>query len=282
MTKIQIWTIGIAAIIAGLMPESKAATTYTWTGGNGATPWYHVDNWDTNGVPLEGTFLGTATWNDLIVIDSEQVAYMPSDAIVLSAKWFSGVRMIPQLHVKNGTITLQGNGFLWWFWGDDSTTTTLTIGDGDINTAAVVNGQFSDWSRDVRGSFNTLKIVVNEDGTFNNDRDIATWGETGIPVQLTINGGTVNFNSVFTDGLTNQVNSWVSFDQPESSFTAKFGGQLPDFSTLQANVGDGRSFRMGGSGHDKDVFLESIDNGDNTFTITFVDPPPQGTLITLY
>ena len=280
--KTRVWTIRAAAIITGLAFCSNAATTYTWTGGHGTTPWYHVDNWDTNGVPLYGTSrLGTTTWDDLIVIDSEQVSYMPADTIVISDKWSGGVWMIPQLHVRNGTITLQGPGYLWWFWGDSAATKTLTIGDGDLTTPAVVNGQFADWSRDVRGSYNTLKILVNEDGTFNNDRDITTWGEAGIPVQLTINGGTVDFDSSFANGLTNQNSSWISFNATDSSFTAKFGGQLTDINTVEDNIGGGLSFRMGGSGHDDDVFLDAVDNGNNTFTITFVDPPPQGTVIIL-
>ncbi|MBI1336548.1 MAG: hypothetical protein GC164_06260 [Phycisphaera sp.] len=225
-------------------------------------------------MPNYSTTLGTNTYNDLIIFDSATVSYMPTDVITLSNKWSGGVWQIPQLYVKNGTINLSGNSASKqiWAWGDDATTTTLTVGDG-TGAAAVVNAQFADWSRDKRGSGTVFKFLINSDGTLNNDRNVATWGESSIPVQVTINGGTVDISGTINAGFTNLSTSYVSFTDVGSTFTANLGGQLPDLTTIQGQLGN--SFRLGGAlASNPNASLVATDNLDGSFTVSVAIPEP--------
>ncbi len=263
--------------------SSAHAATFTWTGGNNGGNWYNVNNWDGNGVPGGAvTTLGTTSGADLIIFDSETVSNMPTGTITLSDQWSGTSRLIPQLHVRNGAINLNGAraGREWWFLGTGAGLYSLEIGDGNLATAAVVNGQFADWSRDRRGTNSALKILVNADGTLLNDRNIGTWGESSIPVQLTINGGTVDFSGRIDGGLTNQANSYFSFNAYGSTFTADLGGQLADETTVRNQFGD--SFRLGGSlASDLDAELHFTNNGDGSFTVSVIPEPGSLALLGL-
>ena len=118
----------------------------------------------------------------------------------------------------------------------------------------------------------TKTYVVNADGNLLMGTSF-TWATGNAVVSLL--GGAMNVNGSINGGLTNDANDYVSFEALGSTFTAAFGGQLPDVAAVEANIGAGKSFRA-----TTGLNLELTDNG-TTFTITAGGPPisTPGTLI---
>jgi hypothetical protein len=91
----------------------------------------------------------------------------------------------------------------------------------------------------------------------------------------------VRFDGTINNHLTNAANNYISFNALGSTFTADFGGQLPDISTIEAQLGN--SFRFGGSLiGDPNVFLDTTDNGNGTFSIIAAIPEPSTALLSAF
>ena len=267
----------ILAALTGLIlstGSADAATTYTWTGGAGAgSDWFDAGNWDAAGVPLLGTNLyGSQTSTDYVIWDSETAVgnYMHSGTITPASSWTSNSRM-PNTELRNGTLTI-GQTINWGHNGN-----TFVIGDGDGTNTATVNVNWSDLNRDPNG---TKFYVVNSDGTLNVSTSIGNWSNDGNAKKAVVRlvGGAMNVSGTINDRFW-QINSngnpvpdnYVSFEGAGSTFTASFGGQLPDLATITAQFGD--SFRdTTGNG------LTAADNQDGSFTVSVI-PEPNGILL---
>lgn len=275
-TVLTLATLAIAAV-AVLAGQAGAATTYTWTGGHEATPWHDTDNWDANGVPSQGTTLGTPNADDLVVFDSETAVnnYMPTDTIIVDNEWQNG-NLMPSTQVLNGTINLGGpSGGEWWHWGGGN---VYQIGDGDLATAAQINTSFSNWTRHLQNTDSGgLVITVNADGTMNQNGNFKFSTATIYPVALTLNGGTF-VSSGTVEGLATRDGSIVKFDALDSSFTAPYGdGTTTDFANLTAvtnEIGDSFIDNTGNG-------LVASDNGDGSFTVTVIPEPASLALLGL-
>jgi hypothetical protein len=258
-------TLTPAAIVAGLAISAGAllaAPTHTWTGGAGAgSDWFDTANWDGGVVPVLNTNqYGSQTSTDHVVWDSETAVgnYMPSGTITPAAHWPSNSRM-PNTELRNGTLTI-GQSINWGHTGD-----TFIIGDGDATNTATVNVNWSNLNRDPNG---TKSYVVNSDGTLNITTNLSKFSDSGgKDSAITINGGSVVVSGSINANFIDDSGDYVSFEAFDSSFTANFGGQLPDLATITAQFGD--SFRLGGAlTSDPDAQLSVIDNMDGSFTVT--------------
>ena len=217
---------------------ATAGIVYTWTGGAGAgSYWENPGNWDTNGVPSNGSgSLATPYATDTVIFNSETAVgnHMPGASI--------GVGRAPNLTLANGTLNLAYYGQNWSWSG-----TTFTIGDGNMTTLAQANTDLSNLNRDPDG---VKTYVIKADGALSLSGGIYAWadntdwwGKTAVVHlqggQMIVNG---SINANFTDGAS--VN-YVTFDAPGSKFTAKFGGQLPNLAAVQAAIGTNLNFRAG-------------------------------------
>lgn len=251
------------------------ATTFTWTGGNEATPWYHVDNWDANGAPNQGdsgstTVLGTTEEDALVIFDSETAVnnYMPTDTIRVASDWFgSGTddHLMPSLQVLNGTVNLGSAGDAWWHYAGG---TIYQVGDGDMTTLAQVNTGFGNWVRHRdRGGY--VLITINADGTVNQTGNFQ-WGQNG-DTQMTLNGGTF-VSSGTVQGLATRADSKAFFNAIGSSLTIPYGDgvstDFADVAAVNAQIGDS--------------FVDNTGRGlvvtDNGSSFTILVPPPPGTM----
>ena len=267
-------TLTALLALALFAANADAATTFTWTGGNQATPWYDTDNWDANGAPNQtdgggsGTTLGTEEEDALVVFNSETAVnnYMPTDTITVSKDWFgsdTSDHLMPALQVLNGTINLAGPGGEWWHYGGGN---VYQIGEGNMTTAAQVNTSFTNWVRHLDRGGKVL-ITVNADGTVNQTANFQ-WGQNG-DTEMTLNGGTFTSSGTIK-GLATRANSLAKFAAIGASFTAPYGdGVNTDFADLTAvNAQIGTSF-IDNTGNG----LVANDNGDDTFTVSVVPEP---------
>jgi hypothetical protein len=264
------------AVAALLSTGNTHAATFIWTGADGATDatWENPLNWDGGTVPngVAGQ-LSTSSASDVVIFDSETVSFMPSN-FILTRNSFTGSFKNPQIQVLNGTVNFSNN--LNWGWN----TETFIVGDGDMTTLAVANTGFTELNRDPNG----LKTyTVNADGTLIFRNNVTAFTNDGNQKQARVNlfGGTVRFDGTINNHLTNAANNYISFNALGSTFTADFGGQLPDISTIEAQLGN--SFRFGGSLiGDPNVFLDTTDNGNGTFSIIAAIPEPSTALLSAF
>jgi hypothetical protein len=257
------------AALAGLIlatGSANAATTFTWTGGAGTgSDWFDAGNWDAAGVPLLGTNLyGSQTSTDYVIWDSETAAgnYMPSGTITPASSWTSNSRM-PNTELRNGTLTI-GQSINWGHNGN-----TFVIGDGDATNAATVNVNWSNLNRDPNG---TKSYVVNSDGTLNITTGLSKFSDSAAKdAAIVINGGSVVVSGSINSNFIDDSGDYVSFGTTGGTFTANFGGQLPDLATITAQFGDSFQDTTGNG-------LTATDNLDNTFTVSVI-PEPGTTLL---
>lgn len=262
------------AVAALLFTGNTHAATFIWTGADGATDatWENPLNWDGGTVPnATAGQLSTSSASDIVIFDSETVSFMPSNFITTRTSFIGGGKN-PQIQVLNGQVDF-ANGLNWGWSGIE----TFIVGDGDMTTLAVANTGFTDLNRDPNG----LKTyTVNADGTLIFRNNITGFSNDGNQKQTQVNlvGGTVRFDGTINNHLTNAANNYISFNALGSTFTADFGGQLPDISTIEAQFGN--SFRFGGSliGN-PNVFLDTTDNGNGTFSIIAAIPEPSTALL---
>jgi hypothetical protein len=254
--------------------SANAQTDYVWTGDAGGN-WYDAGNWASGNVPTDGTLLRTASSDDTVTFDSESASSMPG-AVTTYQGWTGSLKM-PQVRVLNGTVNFSGTQN-WGWSGID----TFVIGDGDTVTPAAISVSFSGLNRDPNG---IKTYIVKVDGTFNVNASITSWSyDVYKDTVVKLQGGTMLVNGTITEGsLTGDAGDYVAFEAVGSSFTAQFGasGSFIDLAAVQAEIGDSKSFRINGTGLDKDVFIDAVDNQNGTFSLTLVDPPPSGTVITI-
>lgn len=260
-------------VIAALLAAGNAnAALFIWTGADGANnaTWENPLNWDGGNVPngVAGQ-LSTSSSSDVVIFDSETASFMPSNSI-LTRNSFTGSFKNPQIQVLNGTVNFANN--LNWGWN----TETFVVGDGDMTTLAVANTGFAELNRDPNG----LKTyTVNADGTLIFRNNITNFTNDGNAKQAQVNlfGGTVRFDGTINARFTNAANNYISFNSLGSLFTADFGGQLPDITTIEAQFGN--SFRIGGSlVGNPNAELSITDNGNGTFNISAI-PEPSAALL---
>jgi hypothetical protein len=257
------------AALAGLVLTAgiaNAATTFTWTGGAGTgSDWFDAGNWDAAGVPVLNTNqYGSQTSTDYVIWDSETATgnYMPSGTISPAAHWPSNSRM-PNTELRNGTLTI-GQSINWGHTGN-----TFVIGDGDATNAATVNVNWSNLNRDPNG---TKSYVVNSDGTLNITTTISKFSDSGSKDSaIKILGGTVLVSGSINANFTDDSGDYVSFQAAGGTFTANFGGQLPDLATITAQFGDSFQDTTGNG-------LTATDNQDGSFTVSVI-PEPSGALL---
>ena len=241
---------------------------YVWTGGEGpGSDWDDPGNWVGGNVPkADGSNMTSEDEEAVIIFDSETAVdgYIHPGDIPTRQTW-TGSSKMPSVHIRNGSLTLGGS--LNWGWNGD----TLVIGDGDMGTLATVTVGWSGLNRDPGG---TKTYVINPDGTFVVNNNISDFSDDGNNKKAVIqmNGGAVEINGAITGNFTNADDNFVDFVAEGSTFTAEFGGQLPDLETVQANIGPGLSFR---SSEDFNLAAREVD--EDTFEV-FI-PPPQGTVL---
>jgi len=260
VSSIAIVAVGILGLTAA--SPAHATTTYTWTGGDGAgSHWYDVGNWAGGSVPAFVTAqLSTPDSTDTVVFDSETVSYMPTDTVYTRSSWTDGNKN-PKIELRNGTLKV-GSGENWGWSGIN----TLVVGDGDMTTAAILNSAWYNLNRDPGG---TKTYVVNADGTFNVTRNITSWSSgSAKDAVIRLVGGTMTVDGYIGNYLTDDSGDYVTFEAAGSSFTAKFGGSLPDIATVKAEIGATKSFRPSG------LNVAAKDNGDTTFTVYIDSTPP--------
>ncbi len=265
------WIAVLLAIVCG-SPGAQAQTTYTWTGSAGTgSGWDDPDNWVGGFVPVmpeyHGSDLVTNNSADVVIFDSETAidGYMPGP--IRPRQSWTGGRRSPNVQLRNGSLTLQGTQN--WGWNGD----TLVIGDGDMGTLADVTVGWVSLNRDPNG---TKTYVVNADGSFIVTGNITRFTDDGNQKRavIRINGGAVEINGSIDSRFTNAANNYVDFVAEGSTFTAKFGGQLPDLATVQDNIGPALSFR---SSEGLNLGARTID--EDNFEVYI--PPPSGTMILL-
>jgi hypothetical protein len=255
--------VAVASIFAG----SAQAATFTWTGGNGATPWHNAANWAGASVPtVDGSSLGTGA-NGVVVFDSETAVsgYMPTDTITVDNDWTSsgGKGLTPAIQLLNGTLNLAGPGGQWWHWGGGN---VYQVGDGDTGTLAQLNSSFNNWTRHF-DSGGPNKITVNADGTFNQTANFTFSSGGSNDAQLTLNGGTFISSGTVTGLDSGDADDFVSFEALGSSFTAVYGGDFTTVADVNNAVTAGVHFKdTTGNG------LVVTDNG-GSFTITVIPEP---------
>ena len=256
----SIKTLLTAAALAVGVAGSASAATYTWTGaGVDANDLDAADNWTGGLVPASGNKLGTGPStvggaSDLISFDSETATALPTGNIE-AVRISSNGTQFPSFELLNGTLNFN-RAEVWSHPG-----TTITIGDGDLSTAAQIN--FIATINLARLSSGTT-YAINADGTLQINANFTFSSTTNTVVNLL--GGSVNSDGAVLSGLTNQATNFVSFQSADSTFTAEFGGQFADITDVTAQLGD--SFKdTTGNG------LAAVDNLDGSFTVSVVPEP---------
>jgi hypothetical protein len=269
--------ITLAALMTvALLTATSQAAIFTWTGGAGAgSNWYDTGNWAGGNVPITGTQLATTSSADQVVFDSENVSYMPTDTITTRTSWTGGYKN-PTIDIRNGTVKF-ASGLNWGWSGID----TFIIGDGDMTTLAVANTGYSNLNRDPNG---VKTYVVNADGALNVSTTLTKWADnnntSGKRVVVKLVGGAMSVNGTVNSNLTDGAPNYVTFNALGSTFTAKFGGQLPDEATITGQFND--SFRLGGSlASDPDAELTYTNNQDGTFTVGVQIIPEPASMVLL-
>ena len=263
-------TVGSLILTLG----SAHGATFTWTGGAGSgSNWYDTNNWLGGSVPSDGTLIRTTNSADVVIFDSETASSMPG-TVTTYQSWTGSttVGKMPQVRVLNGTVAFSGTQN-WGWSGID----TFTVGDNNALTSAAVNVGFSNLNRDPDG---TKTYVVNSDGTFNvtNTGNIKFSDSSAKETVVRLLGGAFILAGNINSNLTDDPGDYISFEELGSVFTADFGGQLPDLTTIEGQYGD--SFRIGGSlASNPLVSLVTTDNGDGTFTITTNIPEPSTAIL---
>ena len=264
-----------------------ALTTYTWTGTAGDGDWANAANWDANGIPEDKDTDPGITFDDpnsSIIIGSGTV---PTSNIPSWGGTGGDSGNSPALTLTQGTLSLDvGRGKYKGIVTQNKnykTTrvirTVFTVGDGVGSNDSILNTTFnrdSGFSRD--GKNVITQYFINSDATWNAStisKNYIYWSNPDeSPVedvrwaQLTIDGGTVNFDFQL-DHIANSVNednNHIYFTEMGGSFTADFGRALPNLTSVTDNFG---AFFVADAG----LTLEGKDNGNGTFTVFSIPEP---------
>lgn len=268
-----------AALIASI--ASVSAATYQWTGAV-SNSLNVAGNWLVGGtVPAAAPTTvsdqpATPSISDIIVFDSATWTRSPTTLYTrTNNRWGS-------IELKNGTVTYkndannQGN----YSWGG---TNTFVVGDGDA-TAATLNLNILNWNAGDGGVAGAKTYVVNSDGTLASARTGTNiWSSSlSLNTVMRLIGGTATLTGSLREvGLTDDVSSYISFEQLNSSFTFAKGaaGSFDEATDVTAAFGD--SFRLGGSLNSGNAALALADGG-TTWTITAIAAIPEPSAAMLF
>ncbi|MBT3194543.1 MAG: hypothetical protein HN341_18505, partial [Verrucomicrobia bacterium] len=266
------------AMVACLMAVGASAqTTYTWTGantdGDAGTigDWSFAGNWDGNGVPTDSDAnagLSFANVGSKIVFSTTT---LPSSSIPNIGGTAAGGKESPIIELlSGGTLSLTAgvgtyNGF---FSNSGGGRTLLVVGDG-------VGGGTDDVTLnvDLTGDLNRHNqayhdFTIKSDGTLNFTKTSVQGGanKTSRNVTFTIAGGVVNFSGSLSNFGSSRPSSYADLTADGSTFTAKFGYDFVDIDAVEAEMGDGKTFRSTTA-----LWLNVDVNGD-FFTVSSMTP----------
>ena len=259
------------------------AVDYTWTGAAADGDWNNQLNWTdiegADGVPVDDNVANlqlTLNAADRIIFDgstmpTENVPSINSGTYVPGA---TGNESTPTLVLNSGgSITFPSVGDIWTNDESGVDRTVFTIGDGiggpgDVTLVSAGSNCF------MRHADGTHRFQINSDGVFisNGGANRWSWNGTSRQAVFTIDGGSVDING--TLGNAGQFHAGaVVFSSVGGTFSADFNptGVFPDLAAVQAELGPGKDFQ---SSDPLLVGLNAQDNGDGSFTVTAVLPPP--------
>ena len=266
----------VSSLVSSLV-ISASAVDFTWTGDAGDGDWENAGNWDTNGIPVDDLPDTNADSTGLTLSTTDAIIFagpnMPTTNVPGYGGDFAensedGNSSSPTMFFNSGgSISFDHTGRDNSFWTNLApyTRTLLTVGDGVTGADEDVTVTFNGLTRSVnRHNNGELSFVINEDGILNINGEIQRWGDnTSRPAIMVIDGGTVNLSTSVPDVNFNE--RAIEFLSVGGSFTAEFGREFPDLTSVTTALGV-NFINSGETG-----ILNAIDNGDNTFTVTSVE-----------
>ena len=279
--------IGLSAAV------SHGSLIYTWTGAAGDGNWSNDSNWDGNGVPVDSHVdTGNAAANGLNLDHENSIRFTgtnmpttgfpdPVDPVnnpVTTDSFLSvggrngggGSRDTPRMIFNSGgAIGLTTVGLNKGLVTEQNPSTVFTIGDGigGGTENVTVNLTFGDGGDLMRHSGGrTNNFLVNSDGTWNvSNLDDFSSG-TDRFATITIDGGTVNFDTDLDD-LKAEAGNFIDFTSVGGSFTFAKGNEFNSLSDVTDSFGT--DFLSSGG-----ATLTAFDNG-TSFTVFAAVPEPS-------
>jgi hypothetical protein len=278
--------VGIAAF--GVAVSSQAqVTNFTWTGTAGDGDWNNAGNWDANGVPVDSfsdTGLSFNNPSNKIVFAGATLPTSNIPDIGGTAAQYKGGSVgdahTPAIELlSGGTLSLTtGVGSFSGFFTDDPSLgrTIFTVGDGVGGAEDVVlNVAHTGYLNRHQGPFHNF--TVKSDGALNfvNTATHAPYDKAGRHATFTIDGGSVSFASDLKN-FAGFEDNYADLIGVGSTFTAKFGNDFTNLATVEAEIGDAKTFRSSTA-----LAVVATDNGDGTFTVEAQTPPSDITVASL-